>query len=127
MEQFCISLSMLTLITTYIEETIIPATASMLVMGYADSSAAIIGRKYQIYKRKEYECSFIGTITFIIVAITVLENYFCYINKFNIFIAMVISIISGIVEAKILPQYDNITIPIVVYILLQSACLGERI
>lgn len=117
MEHFCFSLTILTAITTYNKQTVIPATIALIVMGISDPIAAIVGKKYQLNRNQEKNYCLVGSIAFAFSAIVSLEAYFFFCEIYDIFIPIVIAIITAYIEARIFPKYDNITVPFVAYIL----------
>lgn len=121
MEDFCFSLTLLTLITMYDNKTVIPATIAILIMGISDPIAAIVGRKYQVSRNQEKDYCLAGSIAFAMSSIIELEIYFCLTGIHSIFAPIIIAIITAYVEAKVFPKYDNIMVPFVAYIL--SICL----
>ena len=50
MELFCLSLALMTVFSCYFRPIMPYATASVLILGYSDSLAAIIGHTYQLKK-----------------------------------------------------------------------------
>lgn len=113
---FAISLTGLTALSAIHFEFIFPSTAATLVLGYADSIAAILGRNRQIRKNLEYRKSAYGSFIFVIVSFAVLVVV-CrfYYMRVSIIVLLFISIISAFSEAKIFPQFDNIVVPVVVF------------
>lgn len=117
MEYFCFSLAIMTFLTELSSLFIIPATVAILTMGYADSAAALVGKLYQKYKNTYKQHSIAGSIAFFIVSMAV---YFVYLNQtLNFIYIVLISALVAFVEAKILPKYDNITVPMLTFLMVQ--------
>lgn len=115
MEYFCISLSTMTLLTELSEESILPATAAILVLGYADAAAALIGMAYQNKKGTNTSSTIWGSFTFFVISFIVLVVFFY--SSINLIYILLISVILTIIESKILPKYDNITVPIATFLM----------
>lgn len=114
---FLVVISFMTWITTQFTYFVIPATSAMLILGFSDSLAALIGRGYQKHYHKEYKKSIIGTITFTFISIVILESI-CY--KYNLKILfvnnLIFSIILALFEKMLFGKYDNIFIAFFVFI-----------
>lgn len=115
MEHFCLSLTIMTLITEVDMAFIIPATSGVLIMGYADAAAALIGTAYQNKKGINTTSTFWGSFAFFVVSFIVLVV--CVSSKINLVYIIFISVILTIIESKILPKYDNITIPVATFLM----------
>ena len=113
MEYFCFSLALMTFLTEINSIFILPATVAVLTMGYADSAAAIVGSMYQKCKNEAKPYSLVGSITFFL--ISVLVAYIYLYHTVSIVYLIIISALVSLVEAKILPKYDNITVPIITF------------
>lgn len=113
MEYFCFSLALMTFLTEINSLFILPATVAILTMGYADSAAAILGSMYQKRKNTNNSYSLVGSITFFLVSTTV--SFICLNHTVNIVYLIIISALVSLVEAKFLPKYDNITVPILTF------------
>lgn len=117
MMMFAISLSALVFITVLNKKMIIPATSAILVLGYADPLAALIGKGYHRNDKRIYSKSLIGSITFAIVSMIILTLIFRYNNvPVRIYEIVLYGCFFAFVENKIFPKYDNITIPFSVFI-----------
>ena len=116
MEYFCLSLTIMTLITELNRWFLIPATAAVFVMGYADAAAAIFGYTYQKFKRTDRPYSIVGSIAFFIVAniVLVISTEL----SINVFYLSIVSIVLTLIEAKVFPKYDNITVPVSTFVLM---------
>jgi len=115
MGQFCFSLSVMTFITECFSSAIMPATAAIFAMGFADSAAALSGNVYQKYKKTQNSHSIVGTGVFFVVAFAVL--IVCFKKEISIWFLLFISGFLSITEAYIFPKYDNITIPFITFVL----------
>lgn len=115
MGQFCVSMAIMTLITTYNVDMILPATASILVLGYADPMAALFGKIYQNHKKITRPYSLVGSMVFFAVASVVL--IVCLYTDICWIYLLVLSALLTIVEAKVFSKYDNIMIPVVAFLL----------
>lgn len=113
MEYFCFSLALMTFLTEKNALFILPATVAILTMGYADSAAALIGSVYQKRKNMNKSYSLVGSITFFVVSVTV--SFICFNHTVNVIYLIIISALVTLVEAKLLPKYDNITVPILTF------------
>lgn len=108
--QFCFSLTILTMITEYITGYVASATSAVMVMGLSDSLAAIIGRRYQEKHNMKKTWSFVGSAVFFLVTLVILTLVFQEFSKMIWWI--IIAVVVAFIEAKILPEYDNITVPL---------------
>ncbi len=115
MGQFCFSLFVMTFVTECFSSVIMPATAAIFAMGFADSAAALSGNVYQKYKNTKNPHSIVGTVVFFIVAFAVL--FVCFNKEISIWYLLFVSGILSITEAYIFPKYDNITIPFTTFVL----------
>ncbi|MDO4345300.1 MAG: hypothetical protein Q4C50_10900 [Eubacteriales bacterium] len=115
---FAVSLSIFTFITAINDKLILPSTMAILVLGYADSGAALAGRKYQEFNNLAYEKSIVGSAVFffntIVTVIIVLNVY-----HVNIYMTKIIcfSLVMAFAENKVFPKCDNLIIPIFTFIL----------
>lgn len=116
MEHFCISLSAMTLLTELSQESIWPATAAILVLGYADAAAALIGTAYQKKKGTNNSYTIWGSCAFFVISFIVLV--ICFYSSINLLYILLISGILTIIESKILPKYDNITVPTAAFLMI---------
>lgn len=115
MWQFCLSLTLLTLITEYTKSFETCATAAILIMGFGDSLAALTGKEYQKRRNTNNSFSIVGSVTFFVVSLIIL--LICFQTSVNIVLLISIATIVTVVEAKILPKMDNITVPLTTFLL----------
>lgn len=111
---YAISLFVLAIISFGVLNNPLIGLAGILVMGYGDGLAAIVGRKISSkeYKVGSTKKTLVGSatmfiITFIILAIFLIDIQFWYIK------AIIASIIITIVEAVSVKGTDNLTVPII--------------
>lgn len=119
MSLFSVSLFVLCILS-YISNTFLyPATMGVMILGYADSLAAIVGHAFQERKKKKYEKSVLGTLVFCIVSMLILYigNIFFEINM-PYCLVIFISGTLAFIEARVLPKYDNLMIPMVAFFIL---------
>lgn len=118
MVYFCVALTIMTILTTCNRNLIFEASASILILGYADSFAAVVGRYYQLRKGKIPQKSHLGSVVFGITAAFIL-----YVASqlwgggMSISICLIIAFISAIFERKVFPELDNIVVPGIVFVL----------
>ena len=115
MWQFCLSLTLLTLITEYTKNFETCATAAILIMGFGDSLAALTGKEYQKRRNTNNSFSIVGSVTFFVVSLIIL--LICFQTSVSIVLLISIATIVTVVEAKILPKMDNITVPLTTFLL----------
>ncbi len=113
---FCLSLALMTVFSYYFRPFIPYATASVLILGYSDALAAIVGHTYQLKKNINGTRTFIGSCVFFIVSFIILIILF--INKINILLLILVALISALTEAFVFPEYDNLFVPLIVFDLL---------
>lgn len=116
---FSISLTCLTLLSMISNTYVFPATAAVMVLGYADPIAALVGRGRQIKQNLRYEKSLLGSSVFGCVAFVILLivcRLYCI--HISILGMIIISVFAAFSEAKIFSRYDNIVIPTVVFVAL---------
>lgn len=116
MEYFCLSLSIMTMITAINMKYIVPATSAILIMGYADAAAAIFGKAYQNYKKTDKTYSIVGSIAFFTISNVVL--FICMGHTVNIIYLIFVSLLLTFIEAAIFPKYDNITVPMFAFLMM---------
>ena len=118
MVHFAISLSILAIVSRFNEILILPATAGMMILGYADPVAALVGRAYQKYKGYEtHTKSIVGSIAFSIVAMIILLVLIDEDGKQRIgFDLIILGGFFAYIENRVFPKYDNMLIPIAVFI-----------
>lgn len=111
---YAISLFVLAIISFGVLNNPLIGLAGILVMGYGDGLAAIVGRKISSkeYKVGNTKKTLAGSatmfiITFVILAIFLIDMQFWYIK------AIIASIIITIVEAVSVKGTDNLTVPII--------------
>ena len=111
---YAISLFVLAIISFGVLNNPLIGLAGILVMGYGDGLAAIVGRKIssEEYKVGKTKKTLAGSatmfiITFVILAIFLIDMQFWYIK------AIIASIIITIVEAVSVKGTDNLTVPII--------------
>lgn len=116
---YAISILIVVLIS-YFKNNVLLGLPGMLIMGYGDGFAAILGQKI---KSKQYTIggttkSIAGSITMFIISliISVIVLKILGVN-FLIVKALGISIISTLLEAVSIKGLDNITVPVIVTIL----------
>lgn len=116
---YAISLTILSLVTFYINNPII-ALPGILIMGYGDGLAAVVG---QSIKSKSFNIfgstkSIAGSTTMFIVSFLISILVFCYIGvEYLILKALLISVISTLLEAISIKGLDNITVPLIITII----------
>lgn len=115
MDHFCISLSIMTLLTELSQEIIWSATAAILVLGYADAAAALVGTAYKNKKGINTSSTIWGSFAFFVISFVVLVVFFY--TSINLLYILLISVILTIIESKILPKYDNITVPTATFLM----------
>lgn len=114
MGHFCISLAIMTFLSEFNSSLIMPSTAAVLIMGYADASAAIFGTLYQKQKNIKKRYTFVGSFSFFIVCFIILMACF---QSTNLFLLIVFSIILSMIEALVFSGFDNLTVPITAFLL----------
>ena len=113
---YAISLTVLSLVTFYINKPIL-ALPGILIMGYGDGLAAVIGQKV---KSKSFNIlgstkSIAGSATMLIVSLIISILIFSFIGiEYLILKAFLIAIIATILEAISVKGLDNITVPIII-------------
>lgn len=116
MTLFCVSLSVLVFITTLNKNLIMPATTAIMVLGYADPIAAIVGRGFQKKMRRPLKKSLLGSFAFMIVSIIILMIFFrAYNESVKVYELVVVSALFAAVENKVFPKYDNLMVPLSVF------------
>lgn len=113
MTYFAVSLLFCTICSFYNAYTCICATIAIMILGFADPMAAIVGGSFS----KDHK-TIQGSVTFFLTTMIVLlvANITSDIHIF-FFEAMSIGVVVSFVESKVLPECDNLLIPIVVFIL----------
>lgn len=116
---YAISLLILSIFTMYIKNPII-GLSGVLVMGYGDGFAAILGKKI---KSKEFKVfgstkTVAGSITMLIISLIIIIPVFMYL-KIDMFVlkAIITAILATILEFVSIKGLDNITVPVVVSVL----------
>lgn len=113
---YAISLTILSLVTFYIDKPIL-ALPGILIMGYGDGLAAVVG---QNIKSKSFNIfgstkSIAGSTTMFIVSLIISILIFSFIGiEYLILKAFLIAIIATILEAISVKGLDNITVPIII-------------
>ncbi len=117
---YAISLTILSLVTFYIDKPII-ALPGILIMGYGDGLAGVIGKTI---KSKEYmngKKTIAGSITMFIVSFLVTIIIFMYMGVTALLIkAFIIALISTIIEAISIKGLDNITVPLLITLIVAN-------
>ena len=114
---YAISLLILAIITFGVINKPEIGLIGILVMGYGDGLAAVIG-KY--IKSKEYHIgnttkTLAGSVTMLLITFIILSIYFMIIGKTNgILLALAISMAAMVVEAISIKGTDNLTVPLVI-------------
>lgn len=94
---------------------------SVLIMGYGDGFAAIIGRSVKSFKYKigKTEKTFAGSATMLFISFLILAIFLCNIGA-NLWIvkSILIAICVTVIEAISIKGTDNITVPILACLLL---------
>ena len=113
---YAISLTILSLVTFYIEKPIL-ALPGILIMGYGDGLAAVIG---QSVKSKKYNIlgstkSIAGSITMFIVSLVISICIFMFLGVEGLILkSFVLAIVSTILEGISIKGLDNITVPLII-------------
>lgn len=115
---FNISLAVLTFLTTKYEKPIFPSTAAILVLGYADPLAALMGRYYQNLTNKVHRKSILGSVVFTIVtSVILIALHLPQIEFANVVIYIGEAMATALCEMYLFPEYDNIVIPGIVFLI----------
>ena len=113
---YAISLTILSLVTFYIDKPIL-ALPGILIMGYGDGLAAVVG---QNIKSKSFNIfgstkSIAGSTTMFIVSLIISVLIFAFIGvDYLIAKSILIAFIATILEAISVKGLDNITVPIII-------------
>lgn len=113
---YAISLTILSLVTFYINKPIL-ALPGILIMGYGDGLAAVVG---QSIKSKSFNIfgstkSIAGSTTMFIVSLIISVLIFAFIGvDYLIAKSILIAFIATILEAISVKGLDNITVPIII-------------
>ena len=113
---YAISLTILSLVTFYIEKPIL-ALPGILIMGYGDGLAAVIG---QSVKSKKYNIlgstkSIAGSITMFIVSLVISICIFMFLGVEGLILkSIVLAIVATILEGISIKGLDNITVPLII-------------
>ena len=116
---YFISMLILSIIGILIYNSLIPMGGFFLLLGYGDALAALCGKKYHlgVYNVSQYTKSISGNIAMLITSYIV---FFIYAEIYNLeyssFQIVFISITATIIEAVSIKGTDNLTIPLVTYI-----------
>lgn len=119
---YAISLTVLSLVTFYINKPIL-ALPGILIMGYGDGLAAVIGQKV---KSKSFNIlgstkSIAGSATMLIVSLVISILIFSFIGiEYLILKAFLIAIIATILEAISVKGLDNITVPLIITVIVAN-------
>ena len=119
---YAISLTILSLVTFYINKPIL-ALPGILIMGYGDGLAAVIGQKV---KSKSFNIlgstkSIAGSATMLIVSLIISILIFSFIGiEYLILKAFLIAIIATILEAISVKGLDNITVPLIITVIVAN-------
>lgn len=119
---YAISLTVLSLLTFYINKPIL-ALPGILIMGYGDGLAAVIGQKV---KSKSFNIlgstkSIAGSATMLIVSLIISILIFSFIGiEYLILKAFLIAIIATILEAISVKGLDNITVPLIITVIVAN-------
>ena len=95
--------------------------AAILIMGYGDGLAAIIGKilRSKKFKIKDTTKSLAGSLTMFIITVLAMSIYFISISASFWYIkAIILAAITTVIEAVSIKGTDNITVPVWVYIIL---------
>ena len=116
---FELTIFLLTVVTSISKRYLYPATAAILVLGISDSFAAIAGRIDQIIRKKEFKKSITGACVFALLTIIILYNIKGLVSdKISIMYIILFSIFLSIGELAFFKDYDNICIPVFVFVFL---------
>lgn len=116
---YAISLTILSLVTFYINKPIL-ALPGILIMGYGDGLAAVVG---QNIKSKSFNIfgstkSIAGSTTMFIVSLIISVLIFAFIGvDYLIAKSILIAFIATILEAISVKGLDNITVPIIITVI----------
>ena len=119
---YAISLTVLSLVTFYINKPIL-ALPGILIMGYGDGLAAVIGQKV---KSKSFNIlgstkSIAGSATMLIVSLIISILIFSFIGiEYLILKAFLIGIIATILEAISVKGLDKITVPLIITVIVAN-------
>ena len=115
---YALSLLILAIMSFGIQQNPAVGLVPVLVLGYGDGLAAIIGKtvtsySYQIGSGKK---TVAGSLTMLVVTFCITAIFLVYMNvSFWHINALLLAIVATIVEAVSVKGTDNITVPIVVY------------
>lgn len=119
---YAISLTILSLVTFYIQKPIL-ALPGILIMGYGDGLAAVIGqnvksKKYNIFGSTK---SIAGSITMFVVSLIISIAIFLFIGVEGLILKSIfIAVIATILEGISIKGLDNITVPLVITLLVAN-------
>lgn len=116
---YAISILLVT-IFSYLQSNPMIGTAGMLIMGYGDGFAAVVGKKI---KSKEYKIlgttkTIAGSATMFIFSLLISCIVFCIMGmEYFILKAFITAVIATVLEAISVKGLDNISVPIMVTVL----------
>ena len=119
---YAISLTILSLVTFYINKPIL-ALPGILIMGYGDGLAAVVG---QSIKSKSFNIfgstkSIAGSTTMFIVSLIISVLIFAFIGvDYLIAKSILIAFIATILEAISVKGLDNITVPLIITVIVAN-------
>ena len=119
---YAISLTILSLVTFYINNPII-ALPGILIMGYGDGLAAVVGKNI---RSKEYTVmsgkkTIAGSTAMFIISFLVTLLTFIYMGINVILLkALIIALISTVIEAISIKGLDNITVPLLITLIVAN-------
>lgn len=116
---YAISCLVLTILTFTYFKSKLYAGIGILVMGYGDGLAAVMGQKikfpqYMIFKQKK---TIAGSLTMFIVSFIVISILTLIYNQFSLLNILIVASISTILEALSIWGTDNLTVPILTSII----------
>ncbi|HIY01267.1 MAG TPA: hypothetical protein IAA26_05415 [Candidatus Blautia faecipullorum] len=118
MPLFAVALSIFSFATVFDDKYLLPSTIAVLVLGYADSGAALAGRIYQKKNKLEFKKSSVGLIAFfLITVVTVVAVLGEYHEQFHTVKIICFSLFLACSERWIFPKYDNLVVPLIAFFL----------
>ncbi len=118
---YAISLLIIVILTFGINQKTQIGLCSILIMGYGDGLASIIGKAIRSYEYKigNTKKTLAGTLTMFIVTFIIL-SILLYVTKVNLWLikTIIISIVVTIIEAISIKGTDNLSVPIATCLML---------
>lgn len=117
MVYYAISLLIVTVVSFTFDVTYVGALA-ILIMGYGDTSATAVGRRFPLYSYKAFgsKTSLGGNLAMLAVSLAIAAIVLTVSGHFSLLAVVTIAVVATLAEAFTPMSFDNLSVPLITFI-----------